>query len=210
MSISPDRLIDQARQCGAVRAALFDTSTLSYSREFRRLCEQNKCGHYGKNWMCPPAVGAFEELKAKAARYTCGLVFQTVHTLSHSLDRKGMRAAFVEHDRVLSRIKRLFTATYAMKDVLALGAGPCTQCPTCSAVNGSPCPYPDRAYASVESYGIDVAELVRRCEIPYHNGKNTVSYVGCILFMPDEDAHPLKTRQAVYRHEEVEPCNNPS
>jgi hypothetical protein len=34
----------------------------------------------------------------------------------------------------------------------------------------------------VEAYGIDVMALEKSAGIPYYNGKNTVSYVGLILF----------------------------
>lgn len=36
--------------------------------------------------------------------------------------------------------------------------------------------------ASVEAYGINVMSLTRKCDIPYYNGENTVSYVALILF----------------------------
>lgn len=193
MSLSVADLTNEAKQCGAVCASLFDTSALTYPYEFRRPCEQSKCGHYGRNWMCPPAVGSFDHLKAKAGRYRYGLVFQTGHGLSHSLDRKGIQKAFVVHDSVLEKVKGLtIDNTYAMENVLSLGAGSCTHCSTCSSVNGLPCPFPDKAVASLESHGIDVAELVKRCGIPYHNDKNTVSYVGCILFTTSEDISGLK------------------
>jgi hypothetical protein len=34
----------------------------------------------------------------------------------------------------------------------------------------------------VEAYGIDVMALEKSAGIPYYNGKNTISYVGLILF----------------------------
>ncbi|HEY3424048.1 MAG TPA: DUF2284 domain-containing protein, partial [Negativicutes bacterium] len=52
----------------------------------------------------------------------------------------------------------------------------------CAYQDNEECRFPDKAFASVESYGIDVINLEKACGIPYYNGKNTVSYVGLILF----------------------------
>ncbi|KJR47546.1 hypothetical protein UF75_2047 [Desulfosporosinus sp. I2] len=38
----------------------------------------------------------------------------------------------------------------------------------------------------MEACGIDVMALEKTCGMPYYNGKNTVSYVGLILFNVDE------------------------
>ena len=176
------RLVEEAKNLRATHAAIVDAAVIKYSPEFRRYCEQNKCGQYGTNFMCPPLVGSFDELRKQAVQYEKCLVFQTVHPISHSLDWKGMKKAFSVHDDVLRRIIGHIVDEYGIGDSLSLGAGPCTTCSRCAAVDGEPCRFPDRAVASLEAYGIDVGELVKSCAIPYYNGKNTVSYVGCILF----------------------------
>ncbi len=184
MNHSIDDLGEEALRLGATHAVRIDARSIDYSQDFRRLCEENKCGQYGTNWMCPPAVGTFEELQRKVKCYSDGLLFQTVHQLSNSLDWKGMKEAFRVHDAVLRRIIDHMSTCYDAKEILALGAGPCTTCDKCSAPDGEPCRFPNLAVASCESYGIDVARLVGHYGIPYHHGKNTVSYVGCILFTP--------------------------
>jgi predicted metal-binding protein len=173
-------LIDEVLQFGVARAAIIDPSGIAYSSEFRNLCAQNKCGHYSKNWMCPPAVGPYEELKAKASRYQEGLVFQTVHQLSHSRDRKGLREAFKTHDEALLRI--IVHLKDGVKEMLPLGAGPCTVCEKCASLDEEECRFPDHAVASLESHGIDVGALVKMCDMPYNSGKNTVTFVGAVFF----------------------------
>ncbi len=180
--LSHGTLIDEVLKFNAARAAIIDPSGITYSSEFRRLCEQNKCGHYGKNWMCPPAVGPYEELKAKASRYQEGLVFQTVHQLSHSRDRKGLREAFKAHDEALQRIIAHLKDRYGIKEMLPLGAGPCTYCEKCASLDEEECRFPDHAVASLESHGIDVGALVKMCDMPYNSGKNTVTFVGAVFF----------------------------
>ena len=175
-------LIDDVKALNVTNASLIDASVIQYSKEFRQLCAQNKCGFYDKNWMCPPAVGAFEDLKEKASRYKYGFVFQTVHTLSKRFDFEGMKEAARIHEQVARRVQSYIMDEAGIKDILPLGGGPCKFCKTCTYVDGEACRFPDKAMASVESYGIDVGALLKDCGIPYHNGKNTVSYVGCILF----------------------------
>jgi predicted metal-binding protein len=177
-----NRLIEEVKKLKATHAAIIDASAIRYSSEFRLYCEQNKCGQYGTNWMCPPLVGPFDELRDRGAQYGKCLVFQTVHAVSHPLDWKGMKRAFVVHDDVLRRIVEHINAEYGLDDLLYMGAGPCTTCSRCTAAEGQACRFPNKAVASLEAYGIDVGELVKTCAIPYYNGKNTVSYVGCVLF----------------------------
>ena len=66
--------------------------------------------------------------------------------------------------------------------MLPLNAGCCRICGRCAYLDGEPCRKPDEAVASVEAYGIDVMQMEKDVGIPYYNGKNTISYVGLILF----------------------------
>lgn len=175
-------LINEVLQFNVARAAIVGPSGIKYSPEFRRLCEQNKCGHYGKNWMCPPAVGPYEELKARASCCKEGLVFQTIHRLSHSRDRKGLREAFKAHDEALQRIIAHLRDKYRIKEMLPLGAGPCTYCERCASLDEEECRFPDHAVASLESHGIDVGALVKMCDMPYSDGKNTVTFAGAVFY----------------------------
>ena len=166
----------------AAHAVIIDIEQVKFSEELRKLCEQNKCGMYGSNWMCPPGVGTVEELKAKALQYGQGLLFQTVHSLNSSFDLQGMMEGKKAHDEVFKDIRHLFASKYQMEEVLPLNVGPCGNCEKCAYKEGKACYFPERAIASVESYGIDVMGLTRSSGIPYNNGKNTVSYVSLILF----------------------------
>ena len=63
---------------GAFRAGIVDVDEIDFEPEFRKLCESNACGLYGKSWMCPPDVGPVEDLIAQAKQFRWALVFQTV------------------------------------------------------------------------------------------------------------------------------------
>ena len=177
-----DVLIDDILKFNVTGAAMIDATKIRYSAEFRRLCEQNKCGHYGKNWMCPPAVGSYEDLTAKASRYTWCLVFQTVHQLSHSRYRKALREAFKGHDESLNKIIKHLRDRYSIEEILPLGAGPCTYCEECASRDGETCRFPDRAVASLESHGIDVGALMNLCGMPYKFEQHTTTLVGAVFF----------------------------
>jgi predicted metal-binding protein len=176
------RLVEKAKELGAARAAILYTSDIRFSEEFRKACEQNLCGKYGTNWMCPPGVGPFEELKAKALGFSRGLVFQTVYQLEDSFDFGGMEQAAREHEQVFRNILASVRLDGCFQEVFPLNAGECKVCSKCNYLDGEECCFPDKAVASVESYGIDVNALVSGCGIPYNNGPNTVSYVGLLLF----------------------------
>lgn len=86
---------------GATRAGIVSVGDISFSESFRHLCEMNHCGHYGINWMCPPAVGEFETLRNQVLKFEQGLVIQTVASLEDSFDYEGMVRAADRHDPFL-------------------------------------------------------------------------------------------------------------
>ncbi|BBB91104.1 MAG TPA: DUF2284 domain-containing protein [Methylomusa anaerophila] len=186
--MTPDfsELVQEALAYKADYAAIVKSEQIKFVADFRKACEQNSCGKYNKNWMCPPAVGPLEELKERAGRFRQGLLFQTVHTIKSSFDWKGMMAAAKIHDGVFRNILGVIKAKYNFAAILPLSAGACIFCDKCAYVEGEPCRFPEQALASVEAYGIDVMNLEKACGIPYYNGKNTVSYVGLILFNTNE------------------------
>ncbi|SHN80356.1 DUF2284 domain-containing protein [Desulfitobacterium chlororespirans] len=176
-----DNLIEEVLALGATRATIIDTDMISFSENVRKLCEQNSCGCYNRNWMCPPTVGPVAELQKRFAGYKRGLLFQTVHQLEDSFDWEGMQEGKAEHTRIFRQMVEGMEKNPALKEILPFNAGACTYCPQCSILDGEKCRFPAKAVASIESNGIDVMALVKAAGIPYNNGKNTVSYVSLIL-----------------------------
>ena len=76
-----NQLVEKAKELGATAAGAIKTSDIQFSKEFRKLCEQNSCGKYGTNWMCPPAIETFKEVKAEVLKFSEGIVFQSVCNL---------------------------------------------------------------------------------------------------------------------------------
>lgn len=179
--ISNSSLTSLAIQFGATRSAIIKVTDIQFSDSFRQLCEKNSCGKYKTNWMCPPAVGDFEELRNQVLKFENGLVIQTVYQLEDSFDFEGMMTATTIHEEVFRKILEQIKAGSLLDQMLPLNAGVCKYCDSCTYPDRD-CLYPDQALASVEAYGIDVTALVTSCGIPYNNGTASVSYVGMILF----------------------------
>lgn len=176
------KMLGYLETLGVNHSAHIDTRDIPFNPDFREQCEQNVCGNYQKNWMCPPNVGDFAELKEKALQYKQGILFQTVHQLEDSFDFEGMQEGMAEQSRILRTFLGWIGENNLITDFLSLGIGPCPVCSRCSILDGQECRLPEQAVASVEAYGIDVTSLVKHYGIPYNNGVNTVSYVSLVLF----------------------------
>ncbi|MFI4912788.1 MAG: DUF2284 domain-containing protein [Sedimentisphaeraceae bacterium JB056] len=177
-----EKLASQAKNFGAAASGVIDPKDISFDPGFRLACEQNYCGKYDTNWMCPPGVGELESLKAKIKGYEKGVVFQTVYQMDDSFDIEGMGKAREIHQDVFEKILEYIRSNEEYGEVFPLNVGACSVCKECSYVSKQPCRFPEKAVASVEACGIDVNAMLGLCGIPYNNGTATVSYVGLFLF----------------------------
>ncbi|WP_407309474.1 DUF2284 domain-containing protein [Desulfosporosinus sp. SB140] len=175
-------LVKDALALNATHASLVEVEKIPFSEDFRRLCEQNSCGSYDKNWMCPPMVGPVNNLIKRALGFNQGLLFQTVHQLEDSFDWEGMQEGQANHEKIFRRILEHVKSNNIFNEILPLSVGPCMYCQKCAYLIKKKCYFPDKSVSSVEAYGINVTALVKDYGIPYYNGQNTVSYVGLILF----------------------------
>ena len=171
-------LLRLAGEMGFTHAAPLDPATIELRDEVRAMCAGNSCGQYEKRWSCPPGCGTLEECAGRIAGYRAGLLVQTVGELEDSMDVETMMDTEANH-------KKQFQALYAAlrkthPDVLALGAGCCTQCATCTFPD-APCRLPDRMVSSMEAYGMLVSEVCMRNDLKYYYGPNTICYTSCFL-----------------------------
>lgn len=180
---SKDRILQAALAERAVLAGWLNPADIPFSLILREMCAQNSCGQYGTSWMGPPAIGPVSELAERVRAYSDGLVIQTVYQLEDSFDYPGMLEAKAEHKAVfleiLADLRQKFPAETA--GLLALDAGCCNICDPCS-YPGEPCRLPGEAISAVEAYGINVNGMLSLCGLKYNNGRDTVSFVGLILF----------------------------
>ena len=80
--------------------------------------------------------------------------------------------------------QRLLQAIRSVPDdrTLHLAGGACGLCEKCGKETGEPCRHPDRALASLESYGVDVYNTAKHAGLKYTNGPNTVTFFGMVLY----------------------------
>ena len=80
--------LNQIKQCildaGAHRIGVAAVEDIDFQPEFRKLCESNACGMFGRSWMCPPLVGEVED----------------------SYDFEGMMAAGEKMNRLTTQVRR--------------------------------------------------------------------------------------------------------
>ncbi len=181
-----ERLIQTALHCGAAAADMVAREDIAMDPAFRALCAENRCGLYGRCYMCPPDIGPVEALMAQVLSFDRGLLYQTVSPLEDSFDVEGMGAAKARHIRVSQRLLDALQPQLG-KDALHLTVGGCGLCPQCAKQMDSLCRHPDRALPSLESHGIDVYNTTRHTSLRYVNGPNTVTYFGLILFRDTND-----------------------
>lgn len=147
--------------------------------EVREMCAADRCGAFGKCWSCPPACGSIEHCAKRLATYSDGILVQTVGTLTDEYDLAGINAARRLHGRrfrTLARQLRLL-----QPDCLPLSSGACTLCLVCTCPD-KPCRFPKKQLSSMEAYGLLVSEVCERSGLPYCRGKNTITFISCVLY----------------------------
>ena len=82
----------------------------------------------------------------------------------------------LDHCRAMAeKVKELYPGA------TCLGAGGCTVCKSCA--YPEPCRFPEKAFSSMEGYGMLVSDVCTANNVPYYHGENTIAYVGCYLFV---------------------------
>ena len=176
--IDYEKLSAQGKTCGFTNVARLDPATIELREEVRAMCASGKCRMYGRSWSFPPACGTLEELRARISGYREGILVQTVGQLEDSMDGEGMMEAEAQHKAHFSDMHDLLLQDYP--DLLAIGAGTCTRCKTCSYPD-APCRFPDRMTSSMEALGMLVLDVCKANGLTYYYGPNTIAYTSCFL-----------------------------
>ena len=170
--------ISKALELGFTHAAPLDVANLRPRQDVRDMCSADKCGAYGKNWTCPPHCGTLAECNAMMHHYSRGILLQTVGTLEKVIDTKAYRRTEAQHLEQFRRFCEEIRIVHP--DALCLGSGGCRICAHCA--YPEPCRFPEKAYSSMEGYGLFVTEVCRDNALAYHYGERTITYTGCVLF----------------------------
>ena len=84
--MTDNEILKVAAAAGIDKAAMVDADDLVFEYEFRKYCEMNNCGNYGKNYGCPPDCGTPAEMEQKARKYQKALVLQTIQPVKDITD----------------------------------------------------------------------------------------------------------------------------
>ena len=67
------QIADKIESCAddgyTCNSAVVEACNIVFDPAFRRACEANTCGNYGRSWTCPPDVGDIGELIRQASSY---------------------------------------------------------------------------------------------------------------------------------------------
>ncbi|NLL45964.1 MAG: DUF2284 domain-containing protein [Clostridiales bacterium] len=170
------KIIEKALKAGFSDAAPLDLATLELREDVRAACAENKCGQYGKNWTCPPACGTLDDFRKLISDYKQGIIVQTYGELEDEFDFETTMELEKRHRQSMEKLANELSGRYS---VLALGAGACRVCQTCSYPN--PCVNEKRRISSMESLGLMVSDVCKKNHVEYYHGKGTQTFVGCFL-----------------------------
>lgn len=165
----------------------FDPGILIPEDRIRAFCIDNKCGSYGKNYMCPPRVGTIDELALRIGNYSHALLLQYVEELEVTKEnsKEVARTKSSFHKAVLEL--ETFLRGQSINDIWGMIGGSCGICEHCQAIDGEdPCLYPDRARMSLEAIGVDVLGLLDTLGLDSGFHEDRITWTGCILYNESE------------------------
>ncbi|MBR6518311.1 MAG: DUF2284 domain-containing protein [Oscillospiraceae bacterium] len=164
---------------GADKAVSVGVSEFVFNAEFRKSCEENRCGNYGRNYTCPHHAGTADYLINRVKEYNKAVVMVCTEKISGYDDKAGMQLA----DSRIAQIASLADdyATQNSFDYMIIGGSNCKKCTPCKAVTGEKCPDPNKAFVSLSAFCIDVAKLSESCGIDMVWDGTEVSYYSILL-----------------------------
>ena len=163
---------------GFEKTAPLVRDALIFREEVRAMCRADRCRSYNKTWSCPPGCGTLDEMREKVSAYTDGILVETIGEMEDEFDFEAIERAAALHKK---RFEALVAALRGDgHDILPMGVGRCTVCRDCTYPD-APCRFPERAAPSMEAAGLLVSDVCEKCGIPYYNGKNTTTFISCVL-----------------------------
>ena len=178
MTYNTEELVQEALNTGFSQVGELNVSALVFMPEVRDMCSADRCHQYGKNWRCPPGCGSIEDAAERAAKYSYGIIVQTIGRMEDDFDYETIQATSEKHKTNFFALVEKLRARY--DDVLPMGAGTCSICEVCTYPD-APCRYPDKSISSMEAYGLWVSKVCELSGVPYNNGKQTITFTSCYL-----------------------------
>lgn len=154
--------------------------TLKFDPKIKALCKENKCGQYGKNYMCPPYIEDSSTFKHRLGNYEKAIIIVLKKQIQDSNDHEEFyKHADVLHDKMLGIERKAKNCGYI--NALALIGGHCRLCQPCKAYHASPCPFPKKARTSMEAVGIHVIDSCKAIGLDINFRKDQVIWIGLLM-----------------------------
>ncbi|MDY7032261.1 MAG: DUF2284 domain-containing protein [Thermodesulfobacteriota bacterium] len=159
----------------------FYPTTLIPEERIRAFCIEDKCGNYGKNYMCPPHIGSIAEMQDMLVNYSEGILFQYSKEFNVKKNRKKVEETKLDFHRIILQLEN-FMKEKGIFELQGLIGGSCALCGFCYAGLNKPCPSPEKARPSLESLGIDLMTLLKGLDLDTEFHSDRITWTGCILF----------------------------
>lgn len=170
-----------AEQLGIGTCLEFDSELIVPEEKIRPFCQENRCGNYNNNYMCPPHIGSLDDIRTKLQNYQHGLLLQYVVSLDVGGNRQVVKQTKIDFHRKILKLEG-HVREQGINPVWALIGGSCSLCDTCKARVGEPCPYPDQARTSLEAIAVNVVELLDILGLDSKFHPDRITWTGSILF----------------------------
>lgn len=178
--ITKEKVIEKiTREFPIHQWGVIETCSMEFHPEVREICEGNACGCYGKTWTCPPALGTYEECKAKCLSFEKAFVYTGKYDLEDSYDFEGMMDAKEQFMNMSLKIRKVWKE--AIGECTMYGNGSCVTCEKCTYPD-APCRFPEKSIHSLEGMGVLVNRLAETVGVNYINGKDTVTYFAAVFY----------------------------
>lgn len=181
MIMKEEQMMSMAAEAGIDHVAVVDASELVFEYDFRKYCQMNQCGNYGRNYGCPPDCGTPQEMEAKAVAYGRALILQTIWPVKDISDASETGPLKKKHNQKLRTFMEQLAD--AGVDGLPIMAGPCSLCSPCAKADGQPCRFPEKQASCLSAYGINVMKLCGSSGLAWNYGPGKVAFFG--LYMID-------------------------
>ena len=170
-----------AIQCGCEVCLPLRAQDLMPQERIRQFCQNNKCGHYRRNHMCPPHVGTLPSIKNRLAEYRAGFLLRKTWSVDVRNDRVALKRAQLEFHHLILDVEK-YIAKRVQAEVWGFVGGHCSLCEVCELNAGRPCCDPGRARTSLEAIGVDVQHLLKQCGLDGGFHTDRVTWTGCLLY----------------------------
>lgn len=174
-------------------AAILPVQDVPVDPKYRAFCEENLCGQYGANYSCPPDCGEVETLHRTILAQEKALVISTVWDGVRFDDQCAVAHAKKTHNDAVLRLMGRLNAAGCVG--FCTGYNGCPLCEPCMRTEGKPCLHPEKRISCMSAYCIDVAELARRCDLPFGWIPGKLFLFGMIAY--HEEGSRAETRSGI-------------